>query len=226
MNNKNSKILSELYSKCINQENDIENEISKLINNKYPFNTIDRIKEKISEKIENLSTSIKNLSISIDITNISNNEKEIWKGKLENLLISKKKLNRRLEEYIFTIKKKYFQKNGNYKSYENEQFGKNINALQQENETLKSVIRMSRDIENNASNINGELSNQLFSMRGINNKLSNIFGKLTTSHSQTGWLIKRGKGDTYLCIFLGIITILILYYTYYHLRPKIRGKKI
>ena len=226
MNNQNTKILSELYSKCLNQENDIENEITKLINNKYPFNTIDRIKEKISEKIENFSTSIKNLSISIDITNISNNEKEIWKRKQENLFISKKNLSRRLEDYIFTIKKKYFQKNGNYKSYENEQFGKNINALQQENETLKTVIRISTDIENNASNINGELESQIFSMRGINDKLSNIFGKLTTSHSQTGWLIKRGKGDTYLCIFLGIITILILYYTYYHLRPKIRGKKI
>jgi hypothetical protein len=85
---------------------------------------------------------------------------------------------------------------------------------------------MSRDIENNASNINGELSNQLFSMRGINNKLSNIFGKLTTSHSQTGWLIKRGKGDTFLCIFLGIVTIIIIYYSYYYLRPKIRGKRI
>ncbi len=84
MNNQNTKILSELYSKCLNQENDIENEITKLINNKYPFNTIDRIKEKISEKIENFSTSIKNLSISIDITNISNNEKEIWKRKQEN----------------------------------------------------------------------------------------------------------------------------------------------
>ncbi len=226
MNNTNTKILSELYSKCLNQENDIENEISKLINNKYPFNTIDRIKEKISEKIENFSTSIKNLSISIDITNISNNEKEIWKRKQENLFISKKNLNKRLEDYIFTIKKKYFQKNGNYKSFENEQFGKNINALQQENETLKTVIRISTDIENNASNINGELENQLFSMRGINDKLSNIFGKLTTSHSQTGWLIRRGKGDTFLCFFLGIITILIIYYTYYYLRPKIRGKRI
>ncbi len=226
MNNQNTKILSELYSKCLNQENDIENEITKLINNKYPFNTIDRIKEKISEKIENFSTSIKNLSISIDITNISNNEKEIWKRKQENLFISKKNLSRRLEDYIFTIKKKYFQKNGNYKSFENEQFGKNINALQQENETLKTVIRISTDIENNASNINGELENQLFSMRGINDKLSNIFGKLTTSHSQTGWLIRRGKGDTFLCFFLGIITILIIYYTYYYLRPKIRGKRI
>ena len=226
MNNTNTKILSELYSKCLNQENDIENEISKLINNKYPFNTIDRIKEKISEKIENFSTSIKNLSISIDITNISNNEKEIWKRKQENLFITKKNLNKRLEDYIFTIKKKYFQKNGNYKSFENEQFGKNINALQQENETLKTVIRISTDIENNASNINGELENQLFSMRGINDKLSNIFGKLTTSHSQTGWLIRRGKGDTFLCFFLGIITILIIYYTYYYLRPKIRGKRI
>ena len=110
MNNTNTKILSELYSKCLNQENDIENEITKLINNKYPFNTIDRIKEKISEKIENFSTSIKNLSISIDITNISNNEKEIWKRKQENLFISKKNLNKRLEDYIFTIKKNIFKK--------------------------------------------------------------------------------------------------------------------
>jgi len=49
---------------------------------------------------------------------------------------------------------------------------------------------------------------------------------LTTSHSQTGWLIKRGKGDTFLCIFLGIVTIIIIYYSYYYLRPKIRGKRI
>ena len=86
--NKGTKILSEIYSKCLNQAKDVESEISKIINNKYPVNTIDRIKEKILEKLDNFSTSITNLLISINTAAISLNEKEIWKRKQENLLIS------------------------------------------------------------------------------------------------------------------------------------------
>ena len=75
--NKGTKILSEIYSKCLNQAKDVESEISKIINNKYPVNTIDRIKEKILEKLDNFSTSITNLLISINTSEISLNEKEI-----------------------------------------------------------------------------------------------------------------------------------------------------
>lgn len=226
--NKGTKILSEIYSKCLNQAKDVESEISKIINNKYPVNTIDRIKEKILEKLDNFSTSITNLLISINTSEISLNEKEIWKRKQENLLISQKNLNKRLEDCIYTIKKKYYEKNGNYKSdfKKNIEFGKNINLLQQEKETLKHVIKISKDLENNAYNINNELETQIFSIQGINEKISNIFAKLTTSHNQTGWLIRRGRGDTFLCFFLGLLTIGIIYYTYYYVRPKIRGKRI
>ena len=135
--NKGTKILSEIYSKCLNQAKDVESEISKIINNKYPVNTIDRIKEKILEKLDNFSTSITNLLISINTSEISLNEKEIWKRKQENLLISQKNLNKRLEDCIYSIKKKYYEKNGNYKSdfKKNIELGKNINLLQQEKET-------------------------------------------------------------------------------------------
>ncbi len=51
-----------------------------------------------------------------------------------------------------------------------------------------------------------------------------MFNKLNLSHTITNMLVRRGRIDSYICFVLGIITIIIIYYCYYYLRPMIRGK--
>lgn len=221
-NNKyKTPITGEIYSKCLKQENDISEEIAKILKGIYPLDTIDRIKTKVIEKLENFDNSILLLSKSIDEDLFSEKEKEIYRRKKENIQISFKNLTKRLEDCISMMKKKNDTSLDSKKAYS--LFGNNINNLQQENQSWKSVLRLSNEIEANAAGINAELDSQGFSLSNINNKVLGIFGKLTTSHSYTTFMIGRGKGDTRLCIFLGILTIVIIYYCYYYLRPRLRG---
>lgn len=85
-------------------------------------------------------------------------------------------------------------------------------------------MKIGQDIENQAKTLNDELFDQKSYLDRISEKVSKIYSKLKISNSITHFLIRRGKGDTYLCIFLGILTIIIIYYVYFYLRPKIRGE--
>ena len=174
MSIKRTPITIELYSKCIKQESDISEEIAKILNGVYPVNTIDRIKTKVVEKLENFDNSITLLSRSIDNDLQSEKEKELYRKKKENLTISLKNLSKRLDDSISNFKKKHYSSldKQNYVM-----FGKNINNLQLENQSWKSVLKLSSEIEANAVNINSELDNQSFSLNGINNKITNIFTK-------------------------------------------------
>ena len=219
INYKKTTIIGEIYSKCLKQENDISGEINKMLNGFYPVNTIDRINTKIVEKLENFSNSILLLSKSIDNDITSTNEKEIWRRKRDNMKISYTNLSRRLENCISTLRKKNFDfsnnSNGKY-------FGENISTLDQEGQTWKNSLRMSKEIESMAVDVSGELDNQAFSLSNINNKITNIFQKVTTSNYYTNFMIRRGRGDTWLCLFLGVLTLIIMYICYYYLRPKVR----
>ena len=165
MSIKRTPITIELYSKCIKQESDISEEIAKILNGVYPVNTIDRIKTKVVEKLENFDNSITLLSRSIDNDLQSEKEKELYRKKKENLTISLKNLSKRLDDSISNFKKKHYSSldKQNYVM-----FGKNINNLQLENQSWKSVLKLSSEIEANAVNINSELDNQSFSLNGIN----------------------------------------------------------
>ena len=103
MSIKRTPITIELYSKCIKQESDISEEIAKILNGVYPVDTIDRIKTKVVEKLEN---SITLLSSSIDNDLPSEKEKELYRKKKENLTISFKNLSKRLDDSITNFKKK------------------------------------------------------------------------------------------------------------------------
>ena len=119
-----SSILKEMYSKCVSQENDISKEIAKIIDNLYPIDTIDRVKQKIKEKLENYSNSIELLKSSIETAKISNNDKDIWRKKTEFFFDSRKNLNKRLEDSVYNLKKK----NQKYKfSYDDNDLESNNN---------------------------------------------------------------------------------------------------
>ena len=213
-----ASVLKEIYSKCLAQENDISKEISKL--NTYPADTIDRVKQKIKESLENYNSSIDLLNISIANSTISNQEKEIWKRKKEICDSSSKNLNKRLEDTIYNIKKKnkkYFDDEGDI------EFGKNINNLEMEKQSWNAAFKMSTEILDTTLNVNNELNDQILSLSNIGGKINNIFQVITGSYHDSTWIKQRGKNDKYICMGLGFLTIFIIGFTYFYLRPKIRG---
>ena len=214
-------VLKEIYSKCLAQENDISKEISKL--NTYPIDTIDRVKQKIKESLENYNNSIELLKISIEKSNISNQEKEIWKKKKEIFDSSSKNLNKRLEDNIFNIKKKNKKYNLNLDDENNIELGKNINNLEMEKQNWSSVYKISTEIYEATSNVNNELNDQILSLGNIGGKITNIFQKISGSYHDSVWIKQRGQNDKYICIGLGVLTVFIIGFTYFYLRQKIRG---
>ena len=217
-------ILKEMYSKCLALENDISKEISKIINNTYPIDTIDRVKQKIKESLENYNNSIDLLNLSIEKSKISKEDKEIWKKKTEFFISSHKNLHKRLEDSVYNLKKK----KQNYKFFFNDdnnlELGQNLGYLEREKQSLTSTLKMTTEIESNAQNVNNELNNQILSMGNIGGKINQIFEKITGSYKDTTWIKQRGTNDKYVCIALGCLTIFIIGFTYLYLRPKIRGK--
>ena len=160
-NNKyKTPITGEIYSKCLKQENDISEEIAKILKGIYPLDTIDRIKTKVIEKLENFDNSILLLSKSIDEDLFSEKEKEIYRRKKENIQISFKNLTKRLEDCISMMKKKNDTSLDSKKAYS--LFGNNIHNLQQENQSWKSVLRLSNEIEANAAGINEEVQASIY----------------------------------------------------------------
>ena len=218
-----TSILKEIYSKCVAQENDISKEITKIIDNSFPIDTIDRVKQKIKESIENYSNSIELLKTSIEKGNISKEEKDIWRKKTEFFIDSKKSLNKRLEDSVYNIKKK----NQKYKfnlDDNNYTFGENISNLEREKQSLQTTLKLTTEIESNSITVNNELSNQLLSMGSIGDKVNKIFHLMSGSYKDTTWIKQRGKNDKCICLSLGFRTILIIVFTYFYIRPKIRGK--
>ena len=219
-----TSVLNDIYSKLLAQENDISKEINKIINNSYSVDTIDRVKEKIKDSLENYQNSINLLNISIEKSKMSNDEKEIWKRKADVSQESYNDLNKRIERSVYDIKKKY--KKNDYKfnlDEENLELGRNISNLQREQQSLNSTIKLSTEAYYSSINVNNELSNQILSLSNIGGKVTNIFQKITGSYNDSTWIKQRGQNDKYICLALGTLTIIIIGFTYFYLRPKIRG---
>ena len=219
-----TSVLKEMYSKCLALENDISKEISKIIDNIFPINTIDRVKQKIKESLENYSNSIALLNLSIEKEKISKDKKDIWRKKAEYFISSRRNLNKRLEDCIYNIKKKNQKYNFNFDDDNNLELGENINKLEREKQSLASTLRITTEIENNAMNVNNELSNQILSLGNIGGKINQIFHKMSGSYKDSSWIKQRGQNDKYICLALGCLTIFIIGFTYLYLRPKLRGK--
>ena len=219
-----TSILKEMYSKCLALENDINKQISKIIDNSFPVNTIDRVKQKIKESLENYNNSIDLLNLSIEKEKISKEQKDIWRKKAEYFIASRKNLNKRLEDSVYNIKKKNQRFIFNFDDDNNLELGENINNLEREKQSLSSTLRMSSEIESKSLIVNDELSNQLLSLGNIGDKINQIYHKISGSYKDSSWIKQRGQNDKYLCLALGCLTIFIIGFTYLYLRPKLRGK--
>ena len=217
-----TSVLKEMYSKCLAQENEISKEISKIVT--YPIETIDKVKQKIEESLDNYNSSINLLNISIEKSNISNEDKEIWKRKKEYFEGSHNNLIKNLEDCYNKKKKKKSNYNFNFDNEKNNiEFGRNINNLEKEKESWNSVYKLSTEIYDQTTNVNNELNNQILSLGNIGNKITNIFHTITGSYQDSTWIKQRGQNDKYICLALGVLTIFIIGFTYFYLRPKIRG---
>ena len=162
--------------------------------------------------------------MSIEKGKISKEQKDFWKKKAEYFISSRKNLNKRLEDCVYNIKKKNQRYKLNFDDDNNLEFGQNINNLEREKQSLISTLKMTTEIEANSINVNNELSNQLLSLSNIGGKINQIFKKMTGSYKDSSWIKQRGQNDKYLCLALGCLTIFIIGFTYFYLRPKIRGK--
>ena len=219
-----TSVLNDIYSKLLAQENDISKEINKIINNSYSVDTIDRVKEKIKDSLENYQNSINLLNISIEKSKMSNDEKEIWKRKADVSQESYNDLNKRIDRSVYDIKKKNKKKDYKFNlDEENLELGRNISNLQREQQSLNSTIKLSTEAYYSSINVNNELSNQILSLSNIGGKVTNIFQKITGSYNDSTWIKQRGQNDKYICLALGTLTIIIIGFTYFYLRPKIRG---
>ena len=219
-----TSVLNDIYSKLLAQENDISKEINRIINNSYSVDTIDRVKEKIKDSLENYQNSINLLNISIEKSKMSNDEKEIWKRKADISQESYNDLNKRIDRSVYDIKKK--NKKNDYKfnlDDDNLELGRNISNLQREHQSLNTTIKLSTEAYYSSINVNNELSNQILSLSNIGGKVTNIFQKITGSYNDSTWIKQRGQNDKYICLALGTLTIIIIGFTYFYLRPKIRG---
>lgn len=215
------KMVNDLYIKCVKQETDINEEFNKLYKEIYPKNTFDRIHNKIYEKIENFLNTINLLNKSIEYEIISKSEKDLWKCKAQNLMISCKGMDKKLED--FKEKLKINEKSSNFNNNNSFQLGENILNLTQENQCWKNVLKLSSEIEHTAKNVNSELDNQFFSLRNIGTKVSGLLQKIITSKSQTSFIIKREKSDLRLCLFLGFLSFILIYIFFYYFKPKFRN---
>ena len=219
-----TSVLNDIYSKLLAQENDISKEINRIINNSYSVDTIDRVKEKIKDSLENYQNSINLLNISIEKSKMSNDEKEIWKRKADISQESYNDLNKRIDRSVYDIKKKNKKKDYKFNlDEENLELGRNISNLQREQQSLNSTIKLSTEAYYSSINVNNELSNQILSLSNIGGKVTNIFQKITGSYNDSTWIKQRGQNDKYICLALGTLTIIIIGFTYFYLRPKIRG---
>ena len=219
-----TSVLNDIYSKLLAQENDISKEINRIINNSYSVDTIDRVKEKIKDSLENYQNSINLLNISIEKSKMSNDQKEIWKRKADVSQESYNDLNKRIDKSVYDIKKKNKKNDYHFNlDEENIELGKNISNLQREQQSLNSTIKLSTEAYYSSINVNNELSNQILSLSNIGGKVTNIFQKITGSYNDSTWIKQRGQNDKYICLALGTLTIIIIGFTYFYLRPKIRG---
>jgi hypothetical protein len=73
----NISLINDIYSKCLNQNQDISNKIHEIQSGQHSSTVIDKIRQKIEEKLENHFESVK-LGEKI-ISEISREEAILWK---------------------------------------------------------------------------------------------------------------------------------------------------
>jgi len=76
--NSNLTLINEFYSKCFKQKQDIADGINEILKGMHKIGAIEKVKDKIREKLENFEESLRTIDrIASDLNNIKDNQ--IWK---------------------------------------------------------------------------------------------------------------------------------------------------
>jgi hypothetical protein len=74
----NLNLINEFYSKCFKQKQDIADGINGIMRGDHKIGAIDKVKDKIREKLENFEESLRTIErITSELTNIK--DKDIWR---------------------------------------------------------------------------------------------------------------------------------------------------
>jgi hypothetical protein len=74
----NKTLINEFYSKCFKQKQDIADGINEILKGMHKIGAIEKVKDKIREKLENFEESLRTIDrITSDLTIIK--DKDIWK---------------------------------------------------------------------------------------------------------------------------------------------------
>ena len=82
---KKDTLINELFSKCTNLNYEINEKINDVRKGSNMLSALDKIKEKISERIENLHESMKLLEREINELTITSQSSLLWKKYLNHL---------------------------------------------------------------------------------------------------------------------------------------------
>lgn len=215
-------IVNEVYSKCIKQKQDITDGINEIMKGIHKSGAVDKVKFKILEKLENFEESLK--MIEKVISELTTNQ-DIWRKKVDNLRISLSNMHKHLDEAVSLQRKR--NKSDNLFSLNKDLYSKsNSMWLHEENTSLVNASKIGADLERQALSIHNELEDQMGLIGKMFDKVNVIYRKMDVSNSISKFLVRRGRGDTYLCLFMGVITVLSIYFSYYYLRPWVRGENI
>lgn len=212
-------MLNEFYAKCTKQQREIENLGSEILKGDHD-KVLDKIRQKLEERLCNFDNSIGLLQKGIEESIIDMN---LWKKKIENLRLSYITLKHQVEEYILKRIKKQDEKHKSSMYRTGFQDSSKIGQLTDEYNSLKQSLKRSQDIENQTFLINTDLEAQQGILDRVKSNAAKILGKSEFTNTITQWLIKRGKNDLIIFSMLAVFTLMIMYFTYYYVKPWIRG---
>ena len=213
-------IINDINAKCVKQQSDLFNLISDIKKGSHD-NCLDKMKEKIEEKISSLTNSIVMLEKSVELTSISSDQSFIWKHKINHFKEQKESARKLLEQSISSQKSRLQLKNNKVSSiFHNDN---DISQLTNEHESLMKTLKFSRELDSKQGHVLEELDTQQSILEKIKNKTLSILNIANFSNTITMWIIKRSKNDILLFFSLCFLTVVVIYITTYYIKPYIRG---
>lgn len=95
------------------------------------------------------------------------------------------------------------------------------NTIKITNSMYESGRMASDELEEQKTMLNVYNHIKLLLIKSIKGRVLGIFDKMNISNTITKFLINRGKSDTFLFFILVLLTLAIMYYTYYYVKPLI-----
>lgn len=215
-------MINDFHSKCLKHQNEINKLISEIKKGMHSNNLV-KIKEKTEEKLIGYSNTASLLEKAVnESTSLTNDQVYLWRLKANNVKENIEHFRQEIELIVLeqVNKQKSKQSNGLF----NNDNDSKITNLANEHESLSKSLKFSRDLDSRQSLMLNELDEQHSLLERIKSKTMSIFGKADFSNTITVWIVKRSKNDVVIFFLLVIVTILIMYFSIYYIKPWVRGE--